>query len=203
MGSIDLEEQCFEFEDTSSTHETRTGRSVAVGFFGDKSNLSRMRSLLLIGLVGASARPSDEPRLTQTSRPPIFRQVSFPPFSAITLGEPLPERAPPTVLIGLRRAAFAHPLGDADSIFVEWDTGKRVRVVEFLYPSTKSVSKAVADYEALLGVDRQHVVTDSAGQRLERWLWRDQATMFELSSLTVGEKPTRVWSILRDRIGLP
>jgi hypothetical protein len=162
-----------------------------------------MRYLFLIGLLGASARPSDDPGLTHASRPPVFRQVSFPPFSAITLGEPLPERAPPTVLVGLRRAAFAHPFGDTDSIFVEWDAGKRVRVVEFLYPSTKSVSKAVEDYEALLGVDAQHAVADSAGQRLERWSWRDQATMFEFSSLTVGEKPMRVWSILRDRTGRP
>jgi hypothetical protein len=163
-----------------------------------------MRYLLLIGLLGAAARPSDDPGLTHTSGPPIFRQVSFPPFSAITLGEPLPERAPPTVLIGPRRAAFAHPFGDTDSIFVEWDdAGKRVRAVEFLYPATKSISRAIDDYEALLGLDNQRSVVDSAGQRLERWLWRDQATMFELSSLTVGEKRTRVWSILRDRTGLP
>lgn len=140
-------------------------------------------------------------RYNSTLGPPIFRQVSFPPFGAITLGEPLPQRAPPTVSLGLRRAAVAHPFGDADSIFVEWDAGKRVRLLEFLYPTTKSTSMAVDDYEGLIGVDEQHVVADSAGQRLERWLWKDQATMFEFSSLTVGEKPKRVWSILRDRAG--
>jgi hypothetical protein len=130
--------------------------------------------------------------------PPIFRQVSFPPFDAITLGEPLPLRVPPMVRTGPRRAAFAQ-LGDADSIFVEWDAGNRVRVLEFLYPSTKSVAKAVDDYEGIIGVDEQHAVVDSAGQRLERWSWKDQATMFEFSSLMAGEKLTRVWSVLRDR----
>jgi hypothetical protein len=162
-----------------------------------------MRYLLLIGLLGACARRSAEPGLTHVFRPPIFRQVSFPPFRAITLGEPLPERAPPTVPIGLRRAALAQPLGDTDSILVEWDAGKRVRLFEFVYPSIKSVSKAVEDYEGILGVEQEHAVADSAGRRLERWSWKDQATTFEFSSLTAGEKPTRVWSILRDRAGFP
>jgi hypothetical protein len=75
----------------------------------------------------------------------------------------------------------------------------RVRLIEFVYPLTKSVSKAVADYEALIAPDERHTVADSAGQRLERWLWRDQATTFEFSSLTVGKNLTHVWSILRDR----
>jgi len=138
-------------------------------------------------------------RYNSALRPPIFRRVSFPPFDTITLGEALPQRPPPTVSVGPRRAAFAQRLGDADSIFVEWDAGKRVRVLEFLYPSTKSVTKAAEDYEGLIGVDERHAVSDSAGQRLERWSWRDQATTFELSSLTGGGKSTRVWSILRDR----
>lgn len=162
-----------------------------------------MRYLLLIALLGAWARRGADARLTHVPGPPIFRQVSFPPYRAITLGEPLPDRAPPTVHIGPRRAALAQPMGDTDSIFVEWDAGKRVRVLEFVYPSTKSVSKAVEDYEGILGVEEQHAVADSAGQRLERWSWRDQATTFEFSFLTVGEKPTRVWSMLRDRAGLP
>jgi len=158
-----------------------------------------MRYLLLVGLLAASARRSAAPGPAATSGPPIFRQVGFPPFRAVTLGEPLPHGAPPTVPVGLYRAAFARPLGGSDSIFVEWDADKRVRALEFVYPSTKSVSEAVADYEALIGVDEQHAVADSAGQPLERWVWRDQATMFEFSSLTAAQKPTRVWSILRDR----
>jgi hypothetical protein len=134
--------------------------------------------------------------------PPIFRQVSFPPFRPITLGEAIPDRAPPLVAVGDHRAVIAHPTADTDSIFVEWDTGKRVCALEFLYRSTKVVGEAVAGYEAYLGADRQHTVADSAGQRVERWVWTDQATMFEFSSLGTGEKPTRIWSILRDRAGL-
>jgi hypothetical protein len=161
-----------------------------------------MRHLLLIGLLGASASHLGDPGPARTPPgPPIFRQVSFPPFDAITLGQPLPRRVPPMVRTGPRRAAFAQRLGDADSIFVEWDAGNRVRVLEFLYPSTKSVTKAVEDYEGIIGVDEQHAVADSAGQRLERWSWKDQATMFEFSSLRAGEKLTRAWSVLRDRTG--
>jgi hypothetical protein len=160
-----------------------------------------MRYFRLIAVLGVCVRLAADSALGHRPSPPIFREVSFPPYSAITLGEPLPRGAPPTVAVGQRRAALANRLGDTDSIFVEWDAGMRVRAIEFVYPSTKSVSKAVADYEALIATDERHTIADSAGQHLERWLWTDRATMFEFSSLTVGEKATRVWSILRDQTG--
>jgi hypothetical protein len=157
-----------------------------------------MRYLLFITVLGVCVRRSADSAPAHATRPPIFRQVSFPPYSAITLGEPLPKGAPPIVTVGPRRAALANRLGDTDSIFVEWDAGMRVRAIEFVYPSTKSVSKAVADYEGLIAADERHTVADSAGQRLERWLWMDQQTTFEFSFVTVGENPARLWSILHD-----
>ena len=61
------------------------------------------------------------------------------------------------------------------------NAGRRVRVVEFLYPSTKSVSKAVEDHTGLLGVDDQHVVADLVGRRLALAV-EGSESLFELLS---------------------
>ena len=161
----------------------------------------RVRCWLLVGLVVANPCWPAGAQVARMSAPPIFREVGFPPFSPITLGVPIPERAPPMVAVSDHRAAIARSFADTDSIFVEWDAEKRVRALEFLYRPTKGVGEAVSDYETYLGADRQHTVADSAGHRLERWSWKDQVTMFEFSWLGTGEKPTRIWSILRDRAG--
>jgi len=132
------------------------------------------------------------------TREPIFREVTFPPYEPIRLGEPLALKTPRTVAMPDGRLTFAEgPFGDTDSVYVQLAAG-RVAVLTFIYPRSKQVDAALASYDSSLG-SGAHAVTDSAGGRLERSVWQDSLTRFEFSRLTSGGGSPRVWSTLVDR----
>jgi hypothetical protein len=154
-------------------------------------------SLAFALLVGSASMAAAQ--RASASNPKIFRQVTFQPFAPITLGRPLPGRAPRTIPVRPGRVALTlHDFGDSDSVYVDSNSDFTVRALEFVYPRTKDIRAAVADYEQFLWPAHQ-AATDSARQRLQRWTWRDSDTEFQLSVLGSSHAVGRVWSVLRDR----
>ena len=158
-----------------------------------------MRALYSLSVLAAAATEAVQAQTPATSARPIFRQITFQPFAPITLGEPLPQRAPRTIAVRPGRVALAlQSFGDTDSIYVDQRADGTVAGLEFVYPATKDIAAAIADYRRLLGEPAHHVVPDSAGARVERWRWNDSATLFEFTTLRTSKAIIRVWSALRD-----
>jgi hypothetical protein len=161
-----------------------------------------MRHLpIVMMMLSVAACASREPVAKVPTHDPVFREVTFPPYAPIRLGEPLALRTPRTVALPDGRLRFAEgPFGDADSVYVQLAAG-RVAVLTFIYPRSKRVDAALASYDSSLG-SGSHAVTDSAGGRLERSVWQDSLTRFEFSRLTSGAGGAgmpRIWSMLVDR----
>jgi hypothetical protein len=146
--------------------------------------------LVVVPGVAVAQAPAKAPR--------IFREIAFQPFAPIVLGQPLPERAPRTITSRAGRAALAlRGFGDTDSIYVDSNSDLTVRGLEFVYPRTKDIPASIAEYERSLG-SGQHAATDSVGQRLERWTWRDSDTVFQFAVLRSSQAVARIWSSLTD-----
>jgi len=171
--------------DTAACHSCRPLRSIAAS--------------VLFACLSCTAH-ADRTRQIAASGTPIFREVSFSPFDPIVLGEPLPTHAPSMVKVSSGQLAFAQRgFGDADSIYVETDSSRRVRALVFIYPRTKGFDERTASYKELLGSPIRHLMGDSAGGRFEHVAWEDTRTTFELSRFASAELPVRIWSDLHDR----
>lgn len=161
------------------------------------ANMHKQYWSLGLALLVGSARIAPAQRVSAPI-PKIFREVTFQPFAPITLGEAFPEHGPRRVAVGPGRAALAlQGFGDTDSVYVDSNSDLTVRALEFVYPRKKDIPAAVTEYEQSLGVANQ-AATDSAGQRLLRWTWRDSNTEFQFSVLKSPQAISRVWSGLRD-----
>jgi hypothetical protein len=131
---------------------------------------------------------------------PLFRTVSFAPYGPIALGKPLTTLAPPGVpgrpgTVVLRGG----PFGDADSIEVRIDQERRVTGFLFVYPIRKSFDDAVTSYKRSVVGQPTHVTLDSSSGRVDRFVWREPETEFELSRLRDRGGQLRVWAVLTDR----
>jgi hypothetical protein len=152
-------------------------------------------------LAIACGDPSDSLPESGESPGALFRTVSFAPYGPITLGKPLTTLAPPGVpgrpgTVVLRGG----PFGDADSIEVRIDQERRVTGFLFVYPTRKSFDDAVTSYKRSIVGEPTHVALGSSSGRVERFVWREPATEFELSRLRDRDDQLRVWAVLTDRV---
>ena len=160
----------------------------------------RSIAVCVLFICSSCAGHAERTQQKAESGAPIFREVSFSPFDPLVLGQLLPAHAPSMVELSSGQLAFAkHGFGDADSIYVDTDTARRVRALVFVYPRTKGFDERTADYQELLGSPVRHLMGDSAGGRLEHVVWEDSLTTFELSRFASAELPVRIWSSLTDR----
>ena len=156
--------------------------------------------LALAAAASSCASRGENASTLASSGNPLFREVSFQPFDAIALGQPLPAHAPPTSELSPYRLVLASPAGDADSIYVSLDNSRRVSALAFIYPRTKGFDERSTSYQASLGQPLRHTLADSGGGRVEHVVWEDEHTVFELSRYASADTPVRMWSALTDRV---
>jgi hypothetical protein len=162
-----------------------------------KHSMAR-RLIFAIGIV-ASSCTAPAPVPSTRGQPTIFREVSFQPFAAVVLGEPLPPRAPPTVPQGTLLSVSKSGFGGADSIYFRLGVDGRVNAMFFVYPLSDDFTASIKEYEGDLGPPVQRESVDSAGGKIERVLWRDSLTEFALSRFTQAGVVRRYSSALIDR----
>jgi hypothetical protein len=129
----------------------------------------------------------------------IFREVQFDPYAPVTLGQPLPERAPRTVgradLLAFAEAGF----GGTDSIYLALSADRGVTAMYFVYPDTTNFAAAISSYEESLGAPVTRTTLDSAGGRVEHIVWEDTVTRFIMGRYVSSAGTQRVSSALIDR----
>jgi hypothetical protein len=68
-----------------------------------------------------------------------------------------------------------------------------------VYQAGKDYAAAVSEYKVTLGPSDAREVTDSAGSEVERVIWQDERTRFELRRVSSPSDRTRVSSTLGSR----
>jgi hypothetical protein len=161
---------------------------------------------IFLALAACSGRPEPASRRiaadSATTELSIFREIDIRPFGKITLGAPFTRRSPSVVAVGPRlfalNAAGGH-FANTDSILVRVDDGSLVRAVYFVYLPGTDFSAGIADYQSSLGPPTAQGVNDSAGGKLERTVWEDRRTHFEMTRFSVPGMRPRVASAMIDR----
>ena len=100
------------------------------------------------------------------------------------------------------RAIFRSDEGkfaNTDSILVRVDGDNRVRTLSFVYQAGTEYDVSVTQYQGLLGIPTSRTVTDSAGGKVDRAVWEDERTRFELTRFVAPGRPARVASTLLAR----
>jgi len=147
----------------------------------------------------ASTRPAAD---SATSPRAIFREIDIRPFGKVTLGAPFTQRAPIAVVISPGMFALVSDEGrfaNTDSILVRLDGENRVRALTFVYQAGTEYDAGVTEYQVSLGIPTSRTVTDSAGGKIDRAIWEDERTRFELTRFVAAGAPARVASMLLDR----
>jgi hypothetical protein len=153
------------------------------------------RLVLTVLMCGASLGHGQ--RSPAPAPAPIFRDVEFPPYNAIRLGEVLPPHAPPGQSRNKHRLVLAG-FGGTDSIAVALDDSGHVTALEFVYPVWSDYPQQLRQYTATLGRPALQQSRDSAGGSIERTLWQDAHTRFELLLFARGGAIAVFTSMLSD-----
>jgi len=161
---------------------------------------------ILLALCACSERPETAASRNTTAdssatSPSIFREINIGPFGKVTLGAPFTQRSANVVAVGPGLFAL-NPAGgrfaNTDSILVRVDSANRVRSLYFVYVTGTDYSAGVAEYQGSLGVPTTQGVSDSAGGKLERTVWEDRRTRFEMTRFSVPGTRPRVASAMID-----
>jgi hypothetical protein len=154
------------------------------------------RYLFFAFLASASTTHAQQPARSAPTQ--IFREVQFPPYAPIRLGEAIRSNAPPGQRRGTDRIVLSG-FGGTDSITIQLDRSSHVVALRFVYPDWRSYSSLVDGYLAVLEQPASRVDADSAEGRIERAVWQDSLTRFELRRFSRGEKTLSLTSLLTDR----
>jgi hypothetical protein len=154
------------------------------------------RYLFFAFLASASTTHAQQPARSAPTQ--IFREVQFPPYAPIRLGEAIRSNAPPGQRRGTDRIVLSG-FGGTDSITIQLDRSSHVVALRFVYPDWRSYSSLVDGYLAVLGQPASRVDADSAEGHIERAVWQDSLTRFELRRFSRGEKTISLTSLLADR----
>ena len=162
-----------------------------------------MRRAWLVGLLALGCseprRAAAEPDAVASQS--IFRTISIQPFGMIKLGAPFSQREKVGAPVGPRTYRLL-PSGfaDTDSILVELGPDETVESIRFVYAPGKDYAAAVAEYRGSLGAPlREASGPESAGQ-VDRVLWQDAETQFELRRVATAGAPVQVSATLRDLV---
>ena len=128
---------------------------------------------------------------------PVFREVQFPPYASIRLGESMWPNSPPGQRGGEDRIVLSG-FGGTDSIAIQLDRSGHVVALQFVYPNSSSYSSFIDGYLASLGQPTSRLATDSAGGRVERAVWQDSLTRFELRQFSRGARTVSLTALLSD-----
>jgi transposase InsO family protein len=89
--------------------------------------------------------------------------------------------------------------GGTDSITIQLDKSSHVVALQFVYPNSSSYSSLVDSYLAVLGQPASRMDADSAQGRIERAVWLDSLTRFELQRFSRGDTTFSLTSLLANR----
>lgn len=165
------------------------------------------QSLVVVLAVGACASRATKPSWTASGQTApyagasaaIFRAISIAPYGRIQLGAPFTQRDSLSRRLG--PGLYQLPTGFADTraILVRVDAANVVQGLMFLYVDGKDIDAARQAYTGDLGQPIDSVESDPAGARIERVIWQDSATVFELVRRQHPDSVPEVFSALRNR----
>ena len=162
-----------------------------------------MRRAWLVGLLAVACadppRPAaDSDALAGSS---IFRTISIQPYGTITLGAPFTQRDEIGAPVGPQTYRLV-PSGfaDTDSILVRMGSDGTVEQIRFVYLPGKDYMAALTEYRASLGSPAHEAASRDGGAQLDRVIWQDGKTQFELQRVVAAGSPDRVAASVRDLV---
>jgi len=154
------------------------------------------RFLILAFLASRSTTDAQQPARSPSGQ--IFREVQFPPYDPIRLGEAIRSNAPPGERRGTDRMVLSG-FGGTDSITIQLDKSSHVVALLFVYSNSSSYSSLLDSYLAVLGQPASRTDADSAEGRIDRAVWHDSLTRFELRRFSRGDTTLSLTSSLSNR----
>lgn len=159
---------------------------------------SKLPRIFLLAVTACAPSPTPG----SSAATPIFREIDIRPYGVIALGKPFTQRVgigkevrPRLFVLDVPGAQFA----DTDSILVELDGSDRVIALHFVYQAGKDYGASVNGYEESLGAPTARTSADSVGGKVDRVVWEDADTRFELSRFRHPSRQPRIASVLADR----